>query len=330
MRNPQQTSFMSGNLPCRVINPDMFVANHKSLEERFDAWRAVVNKTFIPLSVEARDAFPFRAKMRTIRSGELVLSDMTAGAQIVRRKRTEIRHSSTDMLFLIRHISGDCVVHSDAGSARLLSGDFVLVDPHLPYDLEFGGNFRQHNVQVPQWWIRKQESASAGLMIGHRIPATLPVSRILGAATDQLFEASQASADSGDLSEIFLDLVLRSLTAVSHGTAVPSADERLGISRVLRYVANNFRDEEASPAGAAEAMGCSVRYVHKVCAMSGSTFGRILADARLSEAARLLRYRDPSRARISDIAFQTGFGDLSHFCRSFKARYGVSAGAYRG
>ena len=32
---------------------------------------------------------------------------------------------------------------------------------------------------------------------------------------------------------------------------------------------------------------------------------------------------------ISQVAFDTGFGGLSHFCRDFKRRYGLSPGQYR-
>ncbi len=47
---------------------------------------------------------------------------------------------------------------------------------------------------------------------------------------------------------------------------------------------------------------------------------------RLAHAARLLRETTLS---VRAIAFETGYGDLAHFHRSFKARFGTSPGACR-
>ena len=48
---------------------------------------------------------------------------------------------------------------------------------------------------------------------------------------------------------------------------------------------------------------------------------RVLADLRLSTAAALLR--DPCM-RVKEVATRIGVTDGSHFCRSFKRRYGMS------
>jgi AraC family transcriptional regulator, positive regulator of tynA and feaB len=308
---------------------DVFSTQFSAPDERFEIWREAICRTFVALQPEISNVSAFNAEIKTVTVGGLLLSDVTAGAQIVQRRRDDIRRSSTDMLFLIRQISGSCDIHSDGRVAQMSEGDFVLVDPHLPYDLHFGANFRQHCVQIPQWWLRQRVDEDRRLMIGHCITAQMPIARILGATVDQLVEAGECRQSQIDVSEVFVDVLLRSLEGVSRSLEMTSADERQGASRVFQYIAQNFQNEYVTPTSAADALGCSVRYVHKVCAMSGVTFNKMLVDARLSEAARLLRDGPPSSARISDIAFQSGFGDLSHFCRSFKSRYGVSATEYR-
>ena len=49
--------------------------------------------------------------------------------------------------------------------------------------------------------------------------------------------------------------------------------------------------------------------------------------ARLRQAAMRLAVEP---ARIIDIAFDCGFGDVSNFNRAFRAEFGVSPRAYRG
>jgi AraC family transcriptional regulator len=58
----------------------------------------------------------------------------------------------------------------------------------------------------------------------------------------------------------------------------------------------------------------------------GVTPHQYLVGARLRRAARLLA--DPSRA-VTDVAFEAGFGDLSHFVRTFRRAAGVSPGRFR-
>jgi AraC-like DNA-binding protein len=69
--------------------------------------------------------------------------------------------------------------------------------------------------------------------------------------------------------------------------------------------------------------------VQALFASQGTTLGAHLLEQRLQLAAHRLRDADGSRERISDIALESGFGDLSHFCRAFRRRFGCSAGAWR-
>ncbi|WP_410712103.1 helix-turn-helix transcriptional regulator [Bradyrhizobium sp. BEA-2-5] len=70
-----------------------------------------------------------------------------------------------------------------------------------------------------------------------------------------------------------------------------------------------------------EKFTCSTRTIHKTCADSGATFGKLLLEIRLSLAARRLSL---GGERISEIACSCGFASLPHFSRQFKARFGVA------
>ncbi len=53
----------------------------------------------------------------------------------------------------------------------------------------------------------------------------------------------------------------------------------------------------------------------------GQTFFEYLIDYRLTAASRLLTETDE---KISEIAFECGFDNISYFCRTFKKKYGVT------
>jgi transcriptional regulator GlxA family with amidase domain len=55
-----------------------------------------------------------------------------------------------------------------------------------------------------------------------------------------------------------------------------------------------------------------------------TTFSEFVLLARLNRAHRMLTDPQFSDRTVSSLAFETGFGDLSYFNRSFRRRYGAT------
>jgi AraC-like DNA-binding protein len=89
-------------------------------------------------------------------------------------------------------------------------------------------------------------------------------------------------------------------------------------------VLKSLGDHALTVTGIAARQGVTPRYVQMLFESEETTFSRFLLDQRLALAHR--RLRDPRFAdrAVSAIAFETGFGDLSHFNRDFRRRYGES------
>jgi AraC-like DNA-binding protein len=64
------------------------------------------------------------------------------------------------------------------------------------------------------------------------------------------------------------------------------------------------------------------RYVQMLFEAEGMTFSRFLLDQRLGRAHRMLSNPALAERTVSAIAYDAGFGDLSHFNRAFRRRYG--------
>ncbi len=73
----------------------------------------------------------------------------------------------------------------------------------------------------------------------------------------------------------------------------------------------------------------SSRTLQRLFQINGTTFGRVILEARLEGVIRDLRGAQPFGRPIGDIALSWGFNDLSHFTRAFRARYGTSPGSVR-
>ena len=68
---------------------------------------------------------------------------------------------------------------------------------------------------------------------------------------------------------------------------------------------------------------CTARFVQRLFELEGTTFTEYVLAERLALAQRMLT--DPRRAgeKISSIAYDCGFGDVSYFNRMFRRRYGA-------
>jgi AraC-like DNA-binding protein len=69
---------------------------------------------------------------------------------------------------------------------------------------------------------------------------------------------------------------------------------------------------------------CTERFVQRLFEMEGTTFTEYVLAQRLARAHRMLS--DPRRdgEKISTVAYDCGFGDVSYFNRVFRRRYGIA------
>lgn len=298
--------------------------------ERLLVWRDALRQTFTELVPETAYADQFGGMIETVDRGGLRISRITADSQRVHRGAREIEQSKSDVFYLNVHLGGSGRVLHRFGATSLTVGDCILVDPGQPFVLEFGSAFRQLCVQIPEWCLREHLQMPLECAVGQRIGMAGSRGRVLLAALEMLLLETQDSASEKSSVALFMQVLSHNLGAISGS---PNAGQgpaaRAFATRLRSYVGQHFRNEDLGPADAASALNCSLRNIHKTCQGMGTTFGRLLLDARLSAAAQALACTGSPRARISDIAFGAGFSDISHFCKVFRLRFGVSPTEFR-
>ena len=94
-------------------------------------------------------------------------------------------------------------------------------------------------------------------------------------------------------------------------------------------IANRLDRADLSVAAIAARHRIMPRCVQRLFENEGTTFTDYVLAQRLARAHRLLS--DPRRAdqKISTVAFDAGFGDLSYFNRTFRRRYGAAPSELR-
>lgn len=98
---------------------------------------------------------------------------------------------------------------------------------------------------------------------------------------------------------------------------------------VVRSIATHFRDHEFGAVQLARQYNINLRTLQKLLQQHGTTFSELLTRHRLKMAEAFLT--DPAQAerKISDIAFECGFNDISTFNRVFRREFGKPPSSIR-
>jgi transcriptional regulator GlxA family with amidase domain len=99
---------------------------------------------------------------------------------------------------------------------------------------------------------------------------------------------------------------------------------------IKQDIARNLDHGDVSVGALALRHGCTPRCVQRLFEAEGTTLTEYVLAQRLARAHRMLT--DPRRTgeKVSTIALDAGFGDISYFNRVFRRRYGETPSVVRG
>lgn len=116
------------------------------------------------------------------------------------------------------------------------------------------------------------------------------------------------------------DLIALAIRATEEGRKI--ANQRgLGAARLQAIKADLVQNVTLHLDELATRHGISPRYVQMLFEEVGTTYSDFTLERRLDAARRILTSPRYAVWSVTAIAFEVGFGDLSHFNRRFKRRY---------
>ena len=131
------------------------------------------------------------------------------------------------------------------------------------------------------------------------------------------------------MQDAIIDLMAAGFASVAETAYEVSRPAQQLLERARAYIEANLADPGLNRDGVAAAMGMSVRRLNEIFAQEETSLATAIRTARLGQIARDLKDpRLPSQS-ISEIAMRWGLGNLQHFSRIFKDRYGCSPRDYR-
>jgi AraC-like DNA-binding protein len=212
----------------------------------------------------------------------------------------------------VRYWNGEAVIDAPSGSIHLMSAGeglrFSVPEPSRIIRV-IGPT-----VQLPSD-IRHATATAFGPMAPTRITAGLT------ALVDQVLDPAvggPASAAAG---------AIRPLAVAVIEDAVPSAPEQDLRSRIVDHIEQRIGEAGLGPRSIAAAFGVSLRWVHAVFDIDGTSLARHIRLRRLDLVAEQVRDHG-GPPRIGALAESFGFASRDQLTRSFKARYGVTIADY--
>lgn len=288
---------------------------------KMSRWTDLVSENMTEMVVDTDDPESYSAHWRQFALGEVDLNFIVSGVQRCRRSAQMIRQQTGSTYELVHVRTGRMVVTGLDVDELVPAGGFTLLRNDQPYEFRCLEPTDALTAHFDDAWLRR--------WLGHHetfTSAPLEVRRIWGAPLAALLQtisheglASAVLPRSTIADQVGSLLALMSRPVAANGRA----GTRALLTRFRRLMRESFEEPDFSPEVLAARCGISKRYVHKVLADSGTTFGRELIELRLSNAKRMLldpRYRTWT---IGQVAMECGFSDQGHFSRRFRQRYGV-------
>lgn len=265
--------------------------------------------------------------MRGLGAGGLDIAHVANDLHCVRRDRQDIRRDYGENLFLLLQLEGVCGVEQNGSRSIIAPGDCILVDGASPSLFQFGGGFSNHlSVHLPRQAL--VPCGSPDIAVSRRLAAGDPLSVMLQALVAKLLRTAAADRRAPPLRELLFKAIREAFAADEVGSppaVVDGAAQRLELAEFL--IDRHLTEPELTPHWLARRLGVSLRTLQADVAVLGTTPTALIRTRRLDLARRRLAQRRPAAGRpvtVAEIAYASGFNDISYFNRCFRQAFGCA------
>jgi len=285
-------------------------------------WREQYARCCLRVDFEPLNAAPLCASVKPF-PGELRILRTTLSPGVVFRDVDLCRDGDDSFGFLISQ-SREVEATHQRREVRLGPGDATMMQACAPGGIGSRKSFGFLEVMIPPAeWDARNARPDAALM--RRFPRNSDAMRLLHGYLRSL-ERTGFGASVNARAIVYrhlIDLaVLAATTDCRIGESSASAVGAARLSAALDYIAARFEEPGLNIAAVARSQGISPRYLQRLLEATGRSFTARVSELRLQRAFTLLTETRDGKRRITDIALQAGFSDISHFNRIFRSRFG--------
>ncbi len=312
------------------MNPDGFSTTRFSTADlpeknRVAIWREQYGRKALKLDFEPTNegSFECAVAFRAL-PGVQIMTTAMSPARIIRRHEF-IADSNEDLIFIINQ-TGTATASARGRELVVREGDALLMSTSEVKVFERHSHGGSISFRIPQSAISSAVTNVYDVVM-QLIPHDTEILKLLAGYAAPLFnEIALATPEfrrtaGGHL----LDLIALALGATDDaaGLARKRALPAALLGKAKSYIIENSPRRDLSIGAVASHLGVTPRHLQRLFEREDTTFSEFLLTQRLSRAHYMLTKSRLAESRVSTIAYDVGFGDLSYFSRSFKKFYGA-------
>ena len=240
----------------------------------------------------------------------------------VRRDWDDIRRDPRENLFLILQLEGRCGVDHYGQQNMLDVGECILLDSTKPTTFFFGGHFCNHlSLHLPRQTM--YANSKIDFDIARKLAANDPMAVMLRALVAKIMTTPETDTGASNLRDLVLDATRLAFIANENHLDVTQPLNDTAASRlhmVDMLIDRHLTESHLSPKWLATRLGISVRTLQQDFQGLGVTCTTAIRDKRLRYAREKIAQLKEQRngKTIAEVAYSSGFNDISYFNRSFK------------
>lgn len=310
--------------------PIRFATSDTGKNEHFAYWREAVCDAYVLLGCESEKQRDFNGEIVLERLSNLSVSFVSGTTQEVFRRRRDIARSSDDYFLLSLQIENRGLVAQGGRVGHLRPSDFALYSSTDPYHLSLADDFRQLVLQVPRASLI-QRLPNADLLTGRTVRGDRGVGALVSSSLLSFARniGSAGRATQPIMQDTVIDLMATGLASLEDSAFDLSQPEQNCLLRSEAFIHANLGNPDLDRNAVAQAVGLSVRRLNEIYAREKTSIAAAIRNARLDRIAQDLSDPRLQRRSITQIAMNRGVGNLQHFSKIFRERFGVPPSAYR-
>jgi len=295
-------------------------------DQRFDAFQEFNLRVARTDTARLDDpaAQPFHGSASVTSLGHICFAKL-AGTPTRYRCLPESESFRPDCLRLMVNRTGSAIISQFDRDAAFTQVGATIFDNRACGAIHYAETYTTYTYNVPRS-LMLAAAPNAEDYRARPLPANLRLLGYLIRYTDAMLASGDLRdpALAGNIGNHLFDLVA-TLLGPSRDAADVAARRGLRTARlkaILAEIDRHFANPNLNADTIASRHGLSRRMVERLMEEHGETVSQAILRRRLAEALAILRDPAARHIRISEVADACGFGDLSHFNRSFKRQFG--------
>lgn len=322
----------TNNRPQAVTGIHRVSTDAVSDEGKAAFWADMVCQHLIHVDCNSITNAQFHGSIHLRKIAHVDVSQVAAGAQQVVRTARLIMQADDEYFLLNIQRQGSSLVRQDGREASLVSGDMAVYSSARCYDLAFDSAFSQTVLVFPADMMRGM-IPTIDALTATTLNSQNPTTKLLTLMADCCFQTpfetmsmhTMAHAANA-LTEIFAANIAEFSAGID---AVKSNLALFHMARIKQYVLENLKNPELSIQNMSQSLRISPAHIHRLFKMEEQTLSAWIWTRRLLACKLALQNPAKSHLTISQIAYDCGFSNSSHFSRSFRTKFGTTAREWR-